>query len=360
MMGIGERTHHWTASKRTINWIHYQRVSAAFAIVVLHVSAGVVIGDKGNRIAWWAGNLYDSFVRWGVPAFVMISGTLLLGLDKTENMTEYYKNRVNRILPPLLFWTLFYKILSILSARWRGEPTDVFMLCKKILVEEPYTHLWFLYMIFGLYILAPFLKRVIGKLPADKLRLLIVLAFSIVILVELANEFYFSLKLSFWLLRYIVIAIKFVPYFVFAYYAFKTELWERMRMPGLISIFLILFGLNSVGCYLLTEKTNIDVGQYFYNNFSVFVVPMSLAAYLIFPKLSFCNVDRPFVKKLSAVTLGVYAIHPFIIRVLSALGLSTSTFTPACSILLVSVVTFGISVVACFALLHLPIMRRCV
>src|SRR5216117_2766854 len=60
-------------------WIEQARGAAALAVVILHVSAGVVRGVSDvTSAAWWIGNIVDSAMRWCVPVFVMISGALLL------------------------------------------------------------------------------------------------------------------------------------------------------------------------------------------------------------------------------------------------------------------------------------------
>ncbi|HCI5633973.1 TPA: acyltransferase family protein, partial [Klebsiella variicola subsp. variicola] len=92
-------------------WANNLRVFSAFAVVMLHVAAGFVGGielsdlNYGNR-EWWAGNIYDSVTRWCVPLFVMISGYFLL--NKDEPTSVFFKKRLNKILIPLIFWSVFF------------------------------------------------------------------------------------------------------------------------------------------------------------------------------------------------------------------------------------------------------------
>lgn len=52
------------------------RILATFAVIVLHLSAQHWADTDVHTRAWQAFNLYDSAVRWAVPVFVMISGSL--------------------------------------------------------------------------------------------------------------------------------------------------------------------------------------------------------------------------------------------------------------------------------------------
>ena len=59
----------------------YLRLIATFAAVVLHVAASNWYSTDVNGLEWQSFNFYDSVVRWGVPIFVMISGSLFLSRE---------------------------------------------------------------------------------------------------------------------------------------------------------------------------------------------------------------------------------------------------------------------------------------
>src|SRR3989304_5868153 len=84
-------------------WLDNARISAIFAVVLLHVAYGVVIENDIGTNYWWFANIFDSSARWCVPVFVMISGALLLDSSKNEDSLTFYKKRLSRILLPVLF-----------------------------------------------------------------------------------------------------------------------------------------------------------------------------------------------------------------------------------------------------------------
>jgi surface polysaccharide O-acyltransferase-like enzyme len=140
-------------------WVDKARIFAVIAVIVLHVSAIVVVGIKDfNDPQWWFGNIYDSMVRWCVPVFVMISGALLLSETKNESIFIFYKKRILRLLTPILFWSLFFTIWTYIQGFIQKNPPSILFLVQNLLLGKPYYHVWFLYMITGLYLVTPFLR----------------------------------------------------------------------------------------------------------------------------------------------------------------------------------------------------------
>ena len=132
---------------------------AAVAVVLLH-SAALIVSEPAayGHGAWLAANLYDSAARWCVPVFVMVSGALLLDPDKPQDARRFYSKRVARICAPLLFWTLFYLAWRTGLDWWDDGHVDFSFWPRKVAQGEPYYHLWYLYMIVGLYLFAPLVR----------------------------------------------------------------------------------------------------------------------------------------------------------------------------------------------------------
>lgn len=124
------------------------RVLACFMVILLHVSAEL-FGAWNEK--WWAGNVYDSLTRSCVPLFVMIAGATLL--PKQETLQAFFGKRFIRIIPPLLFWSLFY--LWWLSHN--GVVTGNWVLA--ILSGPTMFHLWYFYALVGLYAFVPVLRK---------------------------------------------------------------------------------------------------------------------------------------------------------------------------------------------------------
>ena len=134
------------------------RIAAAAAVICLHVAAGVVLNPGDTLPEWWAGAIADAASRWAVPVFVMISGALLLGDRRRATAAEFYSRRAARLVPPLIFWSVVYLLYRRLD-----NHTDPAQLFGDIVKGSPSYHLWFLYMLVGLYAITPFLKILVDN-----------------------------------------------------------------------------------------------------------------------------------------------------------------------------------------------------
>lgn len=93
------------------------------------------------------------FGRICVPLFVMLSGYFLLPMKGTT--ADFFKKRLTRIVWPFLIWSALYSVFYIFYAGYTPEQAAA-MFFKLFLVNTPEcTHMWFIYMLVGLYLLTP-------------------------------------------------------------------------------------------------------------------------------------------------------------------------------------------------------------
>lgn len=142
-------------------WLDYMRVTACFLVMLVHSTEPFYLGGEGTRVltssdAYWV-SVFEGLARCCVPLFVIASGYLLLPLRYSTG--TFFRRRAVRILIPMLIWTLVYALV------W-GEPVANL---KGLLLNFNYAagHLWFVYMLLGLYLimplLSPWLERVSRK-----------------------------------------------------------------------------------------------------------------------------------------------------------------------------------------------------
>lgn len=133
-------------------WIDWLRVAACFMVFVVHSTEPFYLGGQGSLIldetdAFWA-SFFDTLVRSCVPLFVIASSYLMFPLNCSTG--EFFKKRAIRILIPFILWSVVY------AFAW-GEPVENF---KNLLLNFNYAagHLWFIYMLLGVYLLMPLLS----------------------------------------------------------------------------------------------------------------------------------------------------------------------------------------------------------
>lgn len=133
-------------------WIDWMRVAACFMVMLVHATEPFYIGGDGALIltetdAFWS-SFMDSFVRSCVPLFIVASAFLQFPIHYKPG--EFFRRRLIRILVPFVIWSVIYACV------W-GEPVSNL---KNLLFNFNYAagHLWFVYMLIGLYLLMPLLS----------------------------------------------------------------------------------------------------------------------------------------------------------------------------------------------------------
>ncbi len=134
------------------------RVLAIYMVVQIHTGEFYYIGPVGNVLntpaAHWVGWL-NSLLRVCVPLFVTISGWFLFPVGDER---VFFRKRFSRVLVPFVLWCAVYAFYFYA----RGETTlhGALLDILKIPVNfgTDVGHLWFVYMLLGIYLFAPVLS----------------------------------------------------------------------------------------------------------------------------------------------------------------------------------------------------------
>ena len=147
------------------------RVIACLMVMTVHSTEPFYLGGEGSLIltqsdAWWV-SLFDCFVRACVPLFVVASSYLQFPLH--YNTKEFLHRRAVRVLVPFVVWSVVYALV------W-GEPVQNF---RDLLLNFNYAagHLWFVYMLLGLYLLMPLLSPWAERVGKRELQFYLLLCF---------------------------------------------------------------------------------------------------------------------------------------------------------------------------------------
>ena len=139
-------------TEKRVVWVDWLRVAACFMVLLVHATEPFYLGGEGSLIlteidAYWA-SFFDSCVRACVPLFIVASSYLQFPLHYSSG--EFLRRRAVRVLVPFLLWSAVYALA------W-GEPAMNF---KNLLLNFNYSagHLWFVYMLVGVYLLMPLLS----------------------------------------------------------------------------------------------------------------------------------------------------------------------------------------------------------
>ena len=165
-----------------IVFVDYIRVIACFLVMLVHASenfygadsSGLAgnfsqLANEANRF-WVA--FYDGGVsRFCVPLFMVVSAFLLIPLKPQVSMSQFYRRRFKRILPPFIFFSVLYCFLPLLwgGMRWEQSVADL----KHLLFNFPSMagHLWFMYPLISLYLIMPVVSPWLERASAKEERL---------------------------------------------------------------------------------------------------------------------------------------------------------------------------------------------
>lgn len=339
-----------------INYIMNLRVFASIGVILCHVAVNNWFGNIESK-RWIVLTIYTAFSRFCVPVFLMISGALFLQKEKEINIKKIYAHNILKMIIVLLFWGICYQIYNLTVVQQEPCGTAIVRAIINTFKGETQVHLWYIYTIIGLYMIVPLLKPWIINFTKKQIEYFLLLFlilnsmysilcnFNIVFLTVLCS--YIS-KLS------INIVGGYIGYFVLGYYLSTYDIPKRIRI-----------GCYVIGCsaVILCAVATVIYSRYigapteiFWTYNSTFIVFWSICIFVFFKY----NLDKfnKYVYIIGDCTLGIYAIHMFVVFELWRNGISTFTFTSILSVPVIVLVVFSISLCFVFVIRKIPLIKK--
>lgn len=294
-------------------WPDRLRNLSTVMVILIHAAAPIAHGEgmDYNGSWWWSGNFWNSLTRPGVPLFVMLSGYLLLGKDYP--LPDFLKRRFTRVVIPAIFWMVVYSFYNYMA---NGKPATIVEAFRGIVTGPVHYHLWFIYLIIGLYLVYPMLRPwVRTATQQDYLYLFVMSAFCTWVYKFIATAF------GMWIGVYFELFTNNVGYFVLGYYLGTFVPGEAGKEPSMAvrffskkytPVILIVAGtlFTMFGSYWLNIYSSTDPAQvYFYDyltpNVAIASVGWFLLAKRTFNSRPLLDIERDF----TAASFGVYFAH---------------------------------------------------
>ena len=168
------------AKNKRIYSFDVMRIMAVCAVIMIHTSAAFVT-SRDNATAFLWGNFFNSISRFAVPMFLMMSGALMLNEDKEISTRKILKSAWNFFVL-LVIWSVIYSAgYNIIKPIVFHEPISITTIIKTAF--HGHYHLWYLFVLIGLYILTPilrlFIKRENAKLIRNYLLFFVIIGFCV-------------------------------------------------------------------------------------------------------------------------------------------------------------------------------------
>ena len=322
--------------------------------MMIHVTNGTtegsILSTDLTPFEWNVFNLYLSISQFGVAMFVMISGALFLSRDIP--IRRIYSRNIFRMFTAFVFWSFIFAFrgymkngdaLKALSAFVHGEP-----------------HMWFMFMITGLYMMIPFLKKITESETLTKYFLVLSLVFAFIVpstakIVGIFSEHYgdavkqLSGRLS------IGFVTGFSGYFVLGYVLSNAEISPKAErviyLAGIVSTIAAIFLTSWASRFI--GKTSFA----FFGSLTVNVLLQTTALFVFFVK--HCERESKIIRKLSQYAFGAYLVHWKVQPLLyNRLGITQTMFHPLIAVPFTTAMVFLVSFAISAVVNHIPVLKK--
>ena len=274
----------------------------------------------------------------------MISGALML--NKNDSIKKIYQKNILRMITAFCFWSFLYALKDkyVLGLNLRSTVITFF---------QGYVHMWFMFMIVGIYMIIPFLRKIVKD--EQTLRYFVILGFVFCILIPqllsvigIINQdwkSFFSDIIDKVEMRF---CIGFPYYFVMGYYISKHRFKKKTRV--LLYLLALIGALGIVFGNLALSYFKGDRDSTFSNEFSLFVFMSSIGIFELFKNISSKFEKSEKVRRasgmISDLAFGTYLAHILVIWLSDELlGFNVGVFNPVLSIPVLSLFVFAVSCV---------------
>lgn len=280
------------------------RAVAIFCVVFIHVASVIANNlEHTDRFSWFFLTYLDALVRWCVPVFIMVSGSLVL--QKSEPPLSFFRRRLGRVGVPLLVWLpLYWGAVALFSP----PLASIKELYESVFFKQPYLHFYFLFVMVQLTLLTPWLRSVVRSLTRRSLALLIILFLYIGTAYQTKTNNVFFLF------------IPYLGYYLYGFYA-REKTFQRKEKLVALGVIGLTAAVMVVTQYLVRQETIILRGVTNATQVVAYLSPpvilMSLVAFPLFNDTGILRritrvVPTKWIVSVGECSFGIYLIHPIL------------------------------------------------
>ena len=307
-----------------IYYFDYLRVFAFMSVIFMHTAAMPLRAGIGGN--WYVTNVVTCLAFTAVPLFFMMSGYLLMTSKKTEDALIMLKNRLPRLIVPLVFWTIM-AITWLLSANHQFTIKEFLKSMISATSQPAMVHMWYMYTLIAIYIISPFLYAGLHNMKRSGH----ILLFSILVIVSLQYMIRIVVpepfnRLFMW---DIVDKMQFFGGHLCTFFLGYYLGTSKKKVSNKLLIILAVFSLTiiSVGTWFLTIQSG-EFDQTFQVQSQGYEILLASSIFLLAKQ----NLNKTkkwiehLVKPLAGLSLPVYLCHNIILSILGFYGIEGSSF----------------------------------
>lgn len=284
--------------KARIFWIDIVKFIAILFVILAHV---VWMVEQDIQVTNILSNDFLTFNRiiatLGVPLFMLVSGSLLLGKDFKSNsdIFAFYKVGLLPLFITAEIWIAIYCLVTIRPFSFKE------MLLCMVFAHKPEVHLWYVRLIVIYYLLIPFLNRLRSNWISVYISLLIVIAS-------------FTFIYNGWLILKGDVCPTHSNRSYFCYLIYMAIGYQLSRIKLSKMVFVISIIMAVVGGHILfLSLTRVNYFLWYDNPMIAFV---SMSLFYIIRCLCNSFKDNKLIVEISKMSYGIYLSHFILIYII--------------------------------------------
>lgn len=339
----------------------YIRVAACVGIVLLHIlfASNIYFADSMSGMDNVVSKSVENLLMWCVPCFLMVTGALLLDPQRELPYKKLFHKYLRRVVIALMIFTLIFRLIDGLLGELPLSPEILLPdWLYRMFTSQSWAHVWYLYLLIGLYLLMPF-YRVIAKHCSDReLYYLIVVYIVFISLLPL-------LQIVRWNSGFYLATNLIYPGYLFLGYMIhhrklemdRSTAWLLVIGCSALIIMLTIFRYN-YGETIFGKEMLALFDKNLFGYHSILVIGQAAGIFTLLDKKS-VKKNGPVITLLDQCGFGAYLIHMIFIHiVLKHMGVNPYEYGGAMLFLLMTVAFYILAVGITWLLRLIPLVRQ--
>ena len=248
-------------------------------------------------------------MMWAVPTFVMVTGALLLNPEKEITYQKLYGKYILRIVLALAVFGLIFRCFDIVMNGEAWSVTGVLQGLWNVMIGKSWAHLWYLYLLIGIYLLLPFYRKIAASSSTKEIWYLLgiyALFISILPLTGMVN-----VDLAFYIHTSTI-----YPFYLFLGWAISSGKLNISKLGG--AILFVVGTLLLITVVRYRYMNGVEELAKLLNYSSVFVILQCMGLFALLKRDQNSEDSVTFGKKIllsiDKCSFGIYLIHMIFIR----------------------------------------------
>lgn len=202
----------------------YLRALACIAVIIMHTvnSAEILYRDSLGVTQIGCSLAVVYIMMWAVPCFLMVTGALLLNPKREMSLKKIGGKYLFRVGVALVLCVVCFRLFDALM---NGEAFSVAIfgeMLNKLVTGTSWAHLWYLYLLIGIYLLLPFYRMIAAHCKPAVMKYLLIVLFVFLSLLPL-------LKMFGWEPAFTLHLESIFPLYVFLGYAVSRDIFRLKK-----------------------------------------------------------------------------------------------------------------------------------